>query len=438
MTKHITRYYLFLDSNSIRDLKWIKKDFFDKVNALRAERLADVKFYLPEIVREEWMQHYKTIATKHMHDIQRMSAQLVKMHIEMDTIESMSEEEMERVCKKILTENKIPVIDTPLERIDWAELLDRAVKHQPPFNDDKDKDKGIKDAVLAQTVYDYARRHNRRVNTQVIAITNDKRLKAYIAELSSEDTPLYQFDSLDAFSSDLRLKVNELNANLQAKAEKIFYTYRDADTLYYGMNIHKQLQTKYQALLSKEGSARQHIHTLPSDKIVGNDDLPDDDDWTPIDNKVDINSTSFINRNGSSLHWVSHLTYAQVYALSTLNIHDGIVINNSTGIKHSVFYYVYWTARISNGQLKNPRIDRIDYADEQIKVDLFPGIDYESGTSDLTRPLKQFSRSKTLLEVLEKDLAPAQDRISNFRAHLEEVLSRMVDSDSRASGKDKK
>lgn len=119
MAKHITRYVVFLDSNALRDREWIKTNLFSRLEDLRKERLAEVKFYVPAIVQDEWLNHYYTLASQHQSSIERFGKKLNEMGCGNLISPSLTDEEIYSTGVSQLRRNKIYTIPTPYDEIDW-------------------------------------------------------------------------------------------------------------------------------------------------------------------------------------------------------------------------------------------------------------------------------------------------------------------------------
>jgi len=107
MAKHISRYKVFLDSNAVRDNDWVKTDLFIRMEALRNEGLADVKFLLPEIIREEWLHHYRRVARTSQSNANRHNLKLKTMGLSPAEPEDFKDEHFDKAALKILSRNRI-------------------------------------------------------------------------------------------------------------------------------------------------------------------------------------------------------------------------------------------------------------------------------------------------------------------------------------------
>lgn len=368
MVKHITKYQVFLDSNALRDKDWIKTDLFVKLESLRQENLADVKFYLPGIVQQEWLNHYKTLATQHQSSVQRFHRKLEDMGTEISNLSILSDESFEHAAKSLLAKNRLYIIPTPYERIDWPMLMSRAVSHVIPF--EPESDKGIKDAVLAHTIHDYALRHSARRDQQLIVITHDAKLQSYLKEIFvGKELDIYS--TLEDFASNLRLVVDKLGADLLTKAKSAFYTREDPTSLYKKEEIYVKLKKTYDDLITEKGTARARVLSLSQDKIKGDYSIPDDEDWEPRDSHLRIIQTSFIGRKGARLQWSTKLSFKQLYTMSTVDKH-GYKTTNSLPLAHSVLFNIKWSSRIGHEQrLISRKITSIALVDEKAEIGRF-------------------------------------------------------------------
>lgn len=382
MAKHITKYKVFLESNAMIGRHWMKSDLLEQVATLRAEQLADIRFYIPGIVHEEWSRHYMDEATTHLNKAASALRGLDRMNIKAITIDSMDEATMQKRADAILKKAKIFVAETPYESIDMAAIIARAVKHIPPF--EPDSDKGIKDAFVAHTMKEYIASHSLQKNTKYAIITQDEILVEYLEELLGEELEIY--GSLEDFASSIRLTIDKLSNDLLAKAKAKFYTPRDENSIYLSEKVFDKLFAAYEEYISSSGGIEQHLRSLKDLKIKGGySQLPNDSSWVRLDRKYFIDGTSFVKRSRGRLHWSTLLTLKQAYATSSQSA-DGIVINNPSSVIHEVQYQITWSAALRDGnELSAPKLLDISTSDEGVVIDLFPNIDYETGVTNLTR-----------------------------------------------------
>lgn len=383
MAKHIPKYYVFLDSNAMLGRHWVKSTLLEQIRDLHNVQLAEVRFFLPGIVYQEWSRHYINEAQKHLKSLAGSQRELERMGITAINVSLVEEELLQSKADLILKQNFIYVVDTPYDTIDLRELLDRAVRHVPPF--EPGSDKGIKDAVLAHTIYEYYDKHKKRKSAHIVAITRDKTLTNYLEEILG-DKGMAIYGTLEDFASSLRLSVDQLSSDLLARAKAAFYTRGDTNSLYHTADVAMLLKKHYDQSLGDPPSPSVRINQLPSDKITGEHKLPDEDIWTPMDHKYSILGTSFIRRANGRLHWITVMSYKQAYALSTQNI-DGLVLNNPSSVIHTMKFNVKWSSTLKTGRtLSSLKISSVELIDESASVDPFPAIDYEKGITNLTRP----------------------------------------------------
>jgi len=380
MVKHIPKYKVFLDSNAIRDKEWVKTDLFERLNGWRGEKLATVDFYLPEIIKEEWLHHYRTLAGKHQSDIERYVRQLNSMGLMKESGKHLDEEAFNAAAIEQLRLNRIYIVDTPYEEMNWPTLLNRAVRHKPPF--EVDSDKGIKDALFAHTVLSYFNSHSKQRNTRIVVITNDSRLQEYLGELLDPNKVLLH-STLEDFGSNLRLTIDELSATLLSNAKSVFFTPKDPESIYTKEGIGKQISTRYQELIGSD--PRTHITNVGSTKLVGDYPLPNDESWLAMDRKFSIVETTFTGRKSGRLQWSTKVGIKQAYALSTQN-YDGMVLNNPTSVVHGALFTVKWSSKLGSPQeVTSPKVESVELTEEKVEVDPYAGIDYRTGTTNLTR-----------------------------------------------------
>jgi len=397
MENHYSKYVVILDSNALRDQQWIKETLFNDIDSMLNERLADVEFRVTGMVQKEWLHNYSKKAREFHSNARRFISSLREMGFNHDEPKKSDEVEIEKTGIGVLKKHKIFEIEIPYERIDWKELVERAAKHELPFQPDSDK--GMKDAIHALTVSDYVSRSRR--NRRVVLVSYDKKLREHFAEMfADKDIDIYP--TLGEFASQLRLKSQELEGDLQAKARAAFST--GDDSVLEQFDVYQKIIDHYQAKYPDGDAFRNHALTLEASKLKSSTLIPNDKQWQPLDNSFTIGHTTFIKRRGTRLYWRTRIVFKQAYALSTYNDFDGMVLNNPTAIIHTVLYDIDWAARASASRdIIAKRFNELVESDEYIEAEPFAGIDHRTGTTYLSRekpPVPNGTYSQTLYRAL--------------------------------------
>ncbi|RYX79144.1 hypothetical protein EON76_00235 [bacterium] len=396
--RHAYKYKVFLDSNAMRDIDWLKDNFFERLDALKKEELAEVEFILPEIIKQEWINHYLTVAISQQSKLVVSARNLNAMGLEAASHSVISREKIIEKAESILTDNSLAVVETPYTSIDWSDLMRRAVEHVPPF--DIKYDRGIKDGVFAQTILHYFRRNRSKKNMQFAIITNDGRLKEYLSDICKSQR-ITVHNTIEDFKSRLKLSIEQQSTDLLSIASAMFYTSGDDQSLYWTAHIAAEMSKQYKEIIGDSVGAL--VSTYTADQIISDDTIPNADNWTPIDRKLTVKSTSFSKREGSFFYWLTPIVYKQAYALTSQNDPEHSS-DLSPSVVHTVVFIAQWSFKVGNkGQVSRPKLLSLTHGDGFASVDMHPNIDWQNGTTNLTRPT--FAAANSGLASLQETMA---------------------------------
>ena len=252
-----------------------------------------------------------------------------------------------------------------VEMIDWNEIISRSVSRRPPF-EAGEKEKGFRDAVIGQTFIQMAERKPSTPSICRLAIVSeDKRLREYITELTTETKNVRVLSSLDELESLINTLVSEISedfaSELAGKALEIFFQKDNEKTLYYKMSIRDEISEKF----SKE------LSSSPVDglkKKVGT--------WW-------VSAPVFIKKNKSRLYWVTsiepefelyhfdfygqHISNDYASFLSEKNAYSSFLeklSESSRVIDYNAkdIFEVHWSCNLTSAHnLTSPKIEKIEY-----------------------------------------------------------------------------
>lgn len=357
--KHIPpKYVVLLDTNALRGAYWLNGTVRPFVSEFTDDARVAVTIGAPEMVRKEWLNNFCTVASEtisrhnsHKSKLTEMlGGEFIKIDADSDKIRRIGEEHLKNLGVDVLSFNPTTF---PIE-----DLVERAINNQPPFNEDSDK--GFKDAVIAHSLLDCIMNAERDIN--VVIVTADKLLISYLKEKLQDKQNVAFYQSLKQFSSDLKLKLDELNVKLAVEATNKFFLLEKDDTLYYMNDIESKAAKEYDKLFPTPTVAEDHIvNGTPPEALRPMSDppqVPQGYRWVRGAQDVLPTQTVFVKKEKKKLIWENTIIVYQEYELQTENDNSQAGIVGSPGsVNHMLELKVTWsTTMTGRSPLTRPSI----------------------------------------------------------------------------------
>ncbi|WP_143328553.1 PIN domain-containing protein [Burkholderia sp. AU28863] len=104
--------------------------------------------------------------------------------------------EISRLAESALSELNVQVLDCDPSRVDWNRIMSAGGLRQPPFDPDEKKEKGFKDAVVAETFVQVCEGFPAHGTDTAILVTNDDLLTEYVKGRAPSAKVLKNADAL--------------------------------------------------------------------------------------------------------------------------------------------------------------------------------------------------------------------------------------------------
>lgn len=208
-------------------------------------------------------------------------------------------------------------LKTPVEAINWNELIDDAVWRRPPFEGtaESKNEKGFRDAIFVHTVLATIK-HNGSANWCIL--TNDglvfQRLEAGIAEAKFGECKLFR--TTDEFLGHVELSVQKLEAalaaNLQAKAHVAFYNPQTKTGVAVSGNVENLITAKHGVILASVPPASSLFGAFNLGSIIASQPY---EFWSKAsDERIFLEGTRFDKREtNAKFQWVSRIRMCALF-----------------------------------------------------------------------------------------------------------------------------
>lgn len=267
------------------------------------------------------------------------------------------EDRIDAKIRKALDEYGIEVTDLDLSSIAWQSIIDRSVKRMPPFEFSGDKEKGFRDAIIAETfIQEVAKSPATPRSCLLVLISGDTRLREYVLEKTSSAKNVRLLESLDDLKSLLNAISSEITEEFLGEitpiAKKTFWDFESKDGLYGKADVYKQILEKY----SKE--IESVIEKFPGAKRK--------------QALINLGEQTFIKKAGQTVVWSQVVTiksditkpsFASLAALFNTSITAGAPqIEDPVIQKADSTFAVEWQHQITTkGQVSKPKINKIEF-----------------------------------------------------------------------------
>lgn len=351
------KYAVFLDANAMRGKWWVTKDLVGSVEKADGT-LLNCTFYVAEIVEEEWLKNFADHAQKQQDKVS--SARNVLKEMGFNVLDDDHTTLAKEVGRNYLRKIGVKKVKTPYENIDLKKLIKLAVDHKPPF---KNKDEGIKDAVFAETMRNYALEHP---DEHILAVTEDVTLASYLKDKQSSGLPRSDvIGDLKELENYINLKAINVKSVVSEYADDLFYTSGLSTTVFNKSGLSKYFANDYEKRFGS--NTMDHVTKLDwldsEDGERFGDDFGDQDGWLKGPKAIRIEPPKFLKKQDGLLLWQSKVVYEQEYWLNSMTA-DGIAINYPNSLVHRVSYSVKWSSRQDKNSLNNGELIEVNFYGE--------------------------------------------------------------------------
>ena len=307
----LPEYKVIFDNNVL----WgnpLRKEVKELVKKWKRNSNVDIEFLLPEVVQEEFKKSYINKVEEAQIQVNKWTGLLANF-LEKDFKKPViASSRLDDKIKTLLKNNGFTIIPTPYEKIKLKELIEKAVYYKQPFQ--KKREKGFKDAVIAQTVFEYLKEAGEKV--KVVFISGDENLRKYINHTHKKAKYFKSYKSVPDFESDLKLHLEKINEELiekiSKKAKVMFYSQKKpSSSLLVKWNLIKQIDSKYSDIFTEPNLSED----LGGVVIVRGEEKPYESEWNPVsDGKFEISAPIFIEKTKEEKYlWETTMVYIRRY-----------------------------------------------------------------------------------------------------------------------------
>lgn len=265
----------------------MNRDTAETVDRTRAYKDWRVRWYLPEIVRDErryqMLQEGKKLLkpTATLGNLLSRDLQVPQSELEAGVDETISRQ---------LAEFQVELLALDFPSVDWRAVAHRSVRRLPPF-DDGQYEKGFRDALVCESFCQLVDSSSEDpVMCRLVLVANDQRLADAARERTEGRTNVRVFRSSSELEGFLNTLVSDLGEPFIEKqritASPYFYDFDAGVGLYQEHGVTEKLQRRFQEQLAE-------LPAGATERVLGN--------WY-------LGDPQFASKDGPRLNWTSRVS----------------------------------------------------------------------------------------------------------------------------------
>lgn len=225
------------------------------------KNLLPMELAIPEVVFKELHFQQTTSANKSLtkvkneiHNISNIAGKRHVTKISEDVIQAQVEEKLHKWVKG----KAARIIPTPINQINWENLIKQAIWREPPFSSDSKNEKiekGFLDSLILETL---VARANQAIgqNHNVVFLCNDQLLRNTASTILHSKENVIFFESLSSFEGYIKLTQEQLTnkfiAEIQNRAGIRFFAKDDKTCLYTKAGLYKEISNQFSTELQPD------------------------------------------------------------------------------------------------------------------------------------------------------------------------------------------
>lgn len=352
---------VILDTNIVftkDNSQFLSPHFQKEWNALND--IADLKLLIPEIVRDERLFRIFSVA----------AASLSKAKKELSFIEGLAgiaqpnlktEAEvklaLETAFTKLLTDFGAKIILTPVEKINWVDVIKSSVWRIPPFiyEESSKTEKGFRDRMILETVIQYAENA-----ANLVFLSGDEVLRTAIEKHFGRSEKRQVFESVEGFASYVKLLDEQLTkqfvATLIQKVTQAWIENDPSKSIFQLLKVSEEVHKRFGLMLISPSEKNNALSPAYPNQIVA---------WLAMSGEnVFIGSTEFQKKSAKDLfEWKTTVEFVQLFKRTPLSgvafIDDRIRISK---------FDIFWNASVAeDAEFSNPILNDIKLQESNLE-----------------------------------------------------------------------
>jgi len=373
--KSVPKHLLVVDTSELwQEVKnEVVSDIFEKFWDEHGDKYT-LELNIPEVVKGEIVFQHTTSALKALdranNQFENMSRNANKKYQHSITPSKIKKDVELKVWRWLKSKNSI-IVDTPIDDIAWPELIEKSIWRRKPFTEDPDTEKGFRDSLILETLKSIS---NKNTSSDIAFVTRDILLRESAIEELKGNLKVSCFESLEQFSSYLKLMDEELTADfiksIQKRAREKFYDASTHSGLLQNDGIIRIIKDKFSTLFSAPFTGGSGGLLSPAIGIAS--PSPTSNKWEELSNESTwIQSPDFESlEEGNVYYWSSTVSFVQLFKYNSV-VPSGFFSSPYDGQKNIRIlpFNVRWKANVKvDGRFHNIEFIEVEPGEKRFEM----------------------------------------------------------------------
>jgi hypothetical protein len=356
--KSVPKHLLVVDTSELwQEVKnEVVSEIFEKFWDEHGDKYT-LELNIPEVVKGEIVFQHTTSALKALdranNQFENMSRAANKKYQHSITPSKIKKDVELKVSRWLKSKNSI-IVDTPIDDIAWSELIEKSIWRRKPFTEDHNTEKGFRDSLILETLKSIS---NKNTSSDIAFVTRDKLLRESAIEEFKGNKKVACFESIEQFSSYLKLMDEKLTADfiksIQKRAREKFHDASTHTGLLLNEGIIRFIKDNFSTLFSAPFTGGLGGLLSPGSGIAS----PPSNKWEELsDESAWIQSPDFERlEEGNVYYWSSTVSFVQLFKYNSV-VPSGLLSSLSDGQKNIRIlpFNVRWKANVKvDGRFHN-------------------------------------------------------------------------------------
>ena len=323
---------------------------------------SNLHLVIPDVVKGEILFQQSTSAIKQMDKASECIAEVCGITEYQYTHRMTAKrirDQIEKRFEKWSKQKKAKLELSPINNINWKELIQNSIWRKPPFESDPKNpeiEKGFRDAIILEIIIEYVK--NNSGDRFIAFICNDNMLRDTAEKKLKSNNSFSVYKSIEDFESYLKLQHEQLTdkfiKSILRKASLKFYNPKDQNCLAFKEKLPDKIEDKYGKYISEPKLSDD------TQSVLGGL-LSTPPKWNPsIGGKYWVSSSQFDRIEKKTIyHWSTDVTYAKKYLREVEGLLEALSSTDNERVL-LIKFEVTWTSKVfSDGRFRDPTIQDV-------------------------------------------------------------------------------
>lgn len=258
MARRVHKTHIVLDTNAIFAGKgqessgttdnFLPSKVIAVINDPKHKKL-NLSWAIPRMVRNEREHHMREAAKSAVSHASKMPRLFNKALWDISQVHK----RISDLAEEDLNSHGVSVVECDMSRVNWDALTYAAGFRQLPFSPDNSKEKGFKDAVVAETFFQFCSDVIDKTTDTAIVVTNDELLREHILA-RTQGKRVKVVENIDALSNELNVLASDIPPSLAQQLPSVAVSLLKDDATFWA-SVYQEIEAKHAASINSYPNA---------------------------------------------------------------------------------------------------------------------------------------------------------------------------------------